>query len=121
MSYKAQVKVSPTTVVEVSGADIKEVFRRRAEAEEVLAEEKCGVCESPRIRYVVRKVSKGKNNYEYFEVHCRACGARLAFGQSQDTTSLFPKRRLNDRGEPDMENGTFGKHGGWTKFRGDKE
>jgi hypothetical protein len=119
MAFEAQIKVSASTIVKVEGADIKEVFRRRSEAEEVMGEESCGLCQSKKIRYVVRKAAKGAKSYEFFECHCKDCGARLAFGQSTDTVSLFPKRKLTENGEPNMEDGIFGQHNGWSKFKGD--
>ncbi len=120
---KANIKVSPTTIVEVEGADIKELFRKRAEAEEVMGEKGCGLCEDTAIRYVVREVTTKKGAFSYFEAHCQnpGCRARLSYGQGKDMKSLFPKRRLGKNGEPDMENGTFGQHNGWSKFKGEPD
>jgi hypothetical protein len=63
-------------------------------------------------------VTKGKKVYEY---HCQkpGCRARLALGCMMEGGRLFPARKLDKDGKPNRENGSFGPHQGWTKFKGE--
>lgn len=110
----------PRGHVKVEGESVKDLFKNAADADDVFGDAECGLCQSPNLRYVARPASDGKREFTYYEAQCRDCGARLSFGQSQDTKNLFPKRKLNKNGEPDMENGSYGKHNGWHKFQGRK-
>lgn len=90
----------------VTGANEKEVFAQLGHLQEVFeAERSCGCCNAPH-RFVVRVVGK----FTYYELHCTnsQCRARFAFGQSKDTTSLFPKRK--------DEHGEWIPNRGWTKY-----
>ena len=62
---------------------------------EVFEEDTCGKCKSDNIRWTVRKTQneQGKT-FDYHELRCQACGAKLAFGVLDDGTyRLFPKRK----------------------------
>jgi hypothetical protein len=99
--------------IKVEGANQKEVFERLASAQEVFeADDKCGVCGGNNLRFRVRHVAKGKQNFDYYEMVCTApgCHARLAYGQSTDTVSLFPKRK--------NEAGDWLPNRGWAKWQG---
>lgn len=106
--------------VEVEGPDQKTLFGALASVSEVFSETCCGLCKSTDIRPAVRNVPDGKKVHQYYEMVCNKCRAKLAFGQSTDTTTLFPKRRLKN-GQPDMENGDYGDHKGWHKYVPDKK
>ncbi len=96
-------------LIKIEGANQKEAFKNLASAQEVFdGDDTCGVCNSPDIRFRVRTVSKSNKSFDYFEMACHHCFARLAFGQSQDTTSLFPKRK--------DENGEWLPARGWYKY-----
>lgn len=96
--------------IKVEGANQKEVFEKLASAQEVFeADDKCGCCGKPNIRFRVRHVAKGNKNFDYFEMSCMDCYARLAFGQSTDTISLFPKRK--------DESGGYLPNHGWAKYQ----
>lgn len=114
---KLQVKVSPSTIVEVEGASQKEAFREAAAAAEVFGEKECGLCKSTNIRPVHRVVKP----HEYFEYRCNDCGARLSLGQSTDTKTLFPNRKLMPDGKPNFKKGKLGDHNGWSHFKGEAE
>lgn len=134
---KAQVKVSPTTIVEVEAAKQKDLFKAIASAVEVLGVKRCAICGSTDITPVWRTVTKveGKKveSFEYPEYHCqgrledgRRCGARLAMGTINDETgTLFPIKKLvdtpNGQRPPNKEEkkagkGSFGPHDGWHRF-----
>lgn len=106
--------------VEIEGANVKELFREIATLSEVFNEEKCGVCGGTDIVPKTRDVEKSKKTYEYFEISCNnpKCRARLSFGQKQDGFGIFPIRKLDANGKPDRENGSYGSHNGWSKYKG---
>jgi hypothetical protein len=120
---KAQVKVSKHIILEVSAETQKGLFEEIAAAHEVFGESRCGCCDSEDIRPVYRKVTKGKKSYEYPEYHCENCRARLSLGCHLEGGTLFPQRRLLENGQPatgeDREKGKFGKHRGWTTWKGE--
>lgn len=92
-------------VIEFDGDDPKDLIREMSSAMEVFGEPCCGMCKSVNIRPSFRKV-KG---YEYYELQCNDCGARLGFGQTKEEQKLFPKRKLQD--------GSFDRqHKGWSKY-----
>jgi hypothetical protein len=100
--------------IKIEGANMKEAFKNLASAQEVFeADDLCGCCNSPDIRFRVREVSKANKTFSYYELVCQKCYARLAFGQSQDTVSLFPKRK--------DENGESLPNRGWAKYKPVKE
>jgi hypothetical protein len=134
---KAQVKVSPSVVVELEAPKQKDLFKVMASAFEVFGVKRCALCGSNDIVPVWRNVTKveGKKmeEYEYPEYHCKAvdeegrrCGARLALGTiNDDTGTLFPIRKLVDTPQgmrpPNKEEkkagkGSFGPHDGWHRY-----
>ena len=142
---KIQVKVSPTIVVDVEAEKQKDLFKKAASAHEVFGETKCGLCGSTNIKPVWRTVTvingKKPETFEFPEYHCfhvfeetgRRCGARLSMGTiNDDTGTLFPQRRLipDEKGRKDLgrvpnkedkknnNNGEYGEHNGWTRFKG---
>ena len=91
--------------VEVEGEKQKDVFAELASFQEVFEHDVCGKCKSEDVRFVVRNV--GDN--DFYEVHCQACRARLAFGQHKGKDgTLFPRRK-------DAE-GKWLADGGWLKY-----
>jgi hypothetical protein len=119
---KATIKIR-NLEIEVEGETQKDLFREIASATEVFGEAKCGACGCERITPHWRTVTQGKKVYEYPEYHCRnpECRARLSLGSSMEGGSLFPQRKLDAQGRPDRENGSYGKHQGWTVYRGEKK
>ena len=79
---KVKYKVGDKLEFELEGAGQKEIF----------AEEKCGLCSSSNLRFVVRNV----DGNDYYELRCNDCGAILAFGQHKKGGTLFPKRKDDD-------------------------
>ena len=101
--------------VELEASTHKDLWKQLASFQEVFEEEKCGKCNGTNLRYVIRKSkdSKGKE-YEYHELRCADCGAKLAFGVLDDGSgSLFPKRK----GEDGKIRGKWG----WVKWNPETE
>lgn len=118
---KAQIRLK-NVVVEVEGSTQKDLFTALAGASEVFGEEACGLCKGDKIRPVVRNVTSKKKDYTYYEFHCLnpKCRARLSIGVNLgDAGTLFPQRKLNKDGKPDRDEGTYGDHNGWTKYKGE--
>ena len=99
---------------EISGGSAKDIFEGIAQFQEVFeAANKCGECGSEHIRFNVRHVTKGKQEFAYYEMKCLKCYSRLQFGQNQDMKNLFPKRT--------DENGNYMPNFGWAKYQAPKE
>ena len=105
---KVDVKITPTMNITFEGASQADVWQQLANLQEVFGETKCGKCNGPNLRFVVRDVEENK----YFELRCKKCGARLSFGQHKTGGSLFPKRKDDDGYLPD---------GGWMKWNAEKQ
>ena len=83
--------------------DIKQIFETLAEADEVLGIDHCPKDGGgTNLTFVVREVDGNK----YYEMKCKDSRAKLAFGQTRDGKSLFPKRK--------DENGDRKPDDGWT-------
>lgn len=104
-----EYKVSDKLQINFEAANQKEVFQNLAQLSEVFSISECGACKSKDIRHVVREVPSGKQVFVYYELHCQKCRSKLAFGQSTDTITLFPKRKSEDGGYLD--------NGGWVKWQ----
>ncbi len=94
---------------------VKELFEQLGDIAEVLdADHACGKCMSPHIFPRVRETSGTDTNgkpglFDYYELVCGECEARLSFGQNKDQKGLFPKR-FNKDGSP-MD------HRGWHIYK----
>lgn len=108
---KAHYRIKGNRITfEVEGGTQKELFKEIAQLEDVFgADDKCGKCESDKIRFNVRK--PGSN--EYYELTCTNCHARLQFGQHKQGETLYPKLR--------DENGEELSHRGWSHYTPKKE
>jgi hypothetical protein len=83
--------------VEFEGAGHKDIWAQIGSFQEVFEEPCCGKCQNDDLRFVVRKTTDGKKEYDYHELRCVKCGAKLAFGIMNDGSgSLFPKRKDKD-------------------------
>lgn len=99
---------------EIDATDLKGIWKQRAMIEEVFEEEKCRKCDGNNLKFVIRKASDGKKEYEYHEIRCMSCGAKLPFGVLDDGSgSLFPKRK--------DEEGKFRGKFGWVKWNKEKQ
>jgi hypothetical protein len=104
---KVKYKVSDKLEFELEGGGQKEVFKELATIQEIFGEEKCGVCGSTNLRFVVRNVESN----DYFELRCVNCSALLAFGQHKKGGTLFPKRK--------DDNNNYLPSNGWHKWTKD--
>ena len=93
--------------IEIENDSIKDSFKHLAEFQEVFDQESCGLCQGEDLQMVVRTVE----NNDYYEIKCKSCTAKLAFGQHKAGGSLFPKRKRVDGGY-DLEGQ------GWHKWNG---
>jgi hypothetical protein len=101
--------------IQLEAATQVDAITQMSQLGEIFGIKSCGACGSEDIRWQVRKVSKqvGKKieNYEYIELVCNKCKARLSFGRfSDDPNSVFPKKK-------DAE-GNWLKNNGWVKWEG---
>lgn len=103
---KVKYKVGDKLEFELEGAGQKEIFKELATIQEIFAEEKCGLCGSSNLRFVVRNVEGN----DYYELRCNECGAILAFGQHKKGGTLFPKRKDDE--------GNWLANKGWHKWTG---
>jgi hypothetical protein len=108
---KFTYRPNPRFQFEFDAASDTDAFAQLASIDELFQDEACGLCKSKNVHFAHRVSGK----FPYCERKCLGCGARLAFGKTEDGGRLFPKRKLKD-GQPDMENGTFGEHRGWHRF-----
>lgn len=107
---------TPFADFEIEAGKPTEMFKALAQAQEVFSEKACALCSKSNLRFVVRTVAGN----DFHELHCNDCGAKLAFGQSKQMPGqLFPIRKLTKEGKPHRKTGEFGKHRGWTKYRGE--
>lgn len=98
----------------IEGDSVEDVFRQIAKASEIFgAADKCGACGKGNVRFVVRDVADGKKSYEFFELWCLDCRARLSFGKLSDGSGLFPKRKNED--------GSWKDNGGWEVYKPTKQ
>jgi translation initiation factor 2 beta subunit (eIF-2beta)/eIF-5 len=101
---KLKYKVNDKLELELDGNGQKEIFKELATIQEIFGEEKCGICSSSNIKFVVRTVEGN----DYYELRCADCGAILSFGQHKKGETLFPKRK--------DEQGNYLPNKGWYKW-----
>ena len=94
--------------VDIEADSAKDAFKKLSEFQEIFDESNCGQCNNDNLQFIVRTVEGN----DYYELKCKACGAKLAFGQHKSGGTLFPKRKLAD-GTYDRE------HQGWHKWKAD--
>ncbi len=93
--------------VTINAESAKDAFKKLAEFQEIFDESACGMCGKDDLQFIVRTV----DGNDYYELKCKDCFAKLAFGQHKAGGSLFPKRKLAD--------GSFDKeHKGWHRWNG---
>jgi hypothetical protein len=106
INYQTKNRLS----VDIETDSAKDAFKKLAEFQEVFDESQCGLCKNNDLQFIVRTV----DGNDYYELKCKACFAKLAYGQHKSGGSLFPKRKLAD-GSFDRE------HKGWHKWTPDNK
>ena len=93
--------------VEIDVESAKDGFKKLSEFQEVFDESCCGLCKNQELKIVVRTVEGN----DYYELKCKKCFGKLAYGQHKSGGSLFQKRKNQD--------GTFvSENKGWHKWNG---
>ncbi len=94
---------------EFESPGVKEAFEDIAAVQEIFEQDVCGNpnCGSTNLRFSKRDI-EGNG---YYEVVCKDCDHKLAFGQRKVGGALFPKR-VNTKTKKPI--GTFGN--GWHKY-----
>jgi hypothetical protein len=105
---KISYKINDKLRVELEATGQKEIFKELCLIQEIFAEDKCGLCQSSNLRFVVRNV----DGNDYYELRCIDCGAILSFGQHKKGGTLFPKRKNED--------GSYLPDKGWHKWNKEK-
>lgn len=99
---KAKVKgmgALQNVVLEFDTNDMKTLWRGLAFIESL--PHTCGDCSSESIFPVHRKT---KEDHDYYEIECRACGARSQLGQKRADGSLFYRRNATWEHPPTSSN-----------------
>ena len=101
--------------VEFDSETQKGLWTQLSSFQETFEETACGKCGSEDLKFVVRKTTDGKKKeFDYHELRCANCGAKLSFGViNDDTGTLFPKRK-------DKDGKWLGKNG-WVKWNPETE
>lgn len=114
VTFKLNEKLS----VKFNAENPMAIFESLSSLEEVFSEECCGKCGGNKLTHRIRKASQGKKEFDYPELICTACNAKLTFGQS-DNGALFPVRYVREGKEyvkgPDGKNIKKGING-WVKY-----
>jgi len=116
MTIEVSYRPNADMVLKIEARDIKDVFQQLGPLQEVFNCCKCGKCGSEKIRLVHRKPDK----FDFYELLCTACGAKLSLGQN-DSGNLFPRRYEQDPDDPKKPLMKDGKkiwleNGGWVKY-----
>ena len=90
---------------EVEGQTVADIFRLVGGIQDAFeSDSQCGHCGCTALRYQVRTV----DSYQFYELVCTDCAARLSLGQHKKGGTLFPKRR--------DEHGNLMGNRGWEKY-----
>jgi hypothetical protein len=94
-------------LVEVEGTTIKDLIKEIGPIAEILdADHACGKCLSTNI---YPRCRTAQDKYDYYELVCSDCNARLSFGQHMDGGTLWAKRA--------DKNGALLDYRGWTIYQ----
>ena len=104
MSAKVRMQIGKVWL-ETDSMSAKDAISALSEYAEVFSQTTCGECQSDNVRPSHRQAQ----GYDFYEMLCLACGARLQFGQRRDGGCLFPKRKDTD--------GNWLPNGGWSKYQ----
>ena len=104
---KAKVRVQAGKAwIEVEASNVKEAMQGIGEYAEVFKEDTCQCCQSTN----VIPIHRNAQGYDFYEMVCCDCGAKLSYGQTREGGRLFPKRSDKD--------GNYLPNMGWHKYSG---
>ena len=86
MSIQLEIPGPNGSIVKINGASDKEIIAQAAFWMEMPA--KCGCCGDTRLRFDYRT----PQDYKFYSLKCRKCGAEYQFGQHKEGGTLFHKR-----------------------------
>ena len=86
MSIQLEIPGPNGSIVKINGASDKEIIAQAAFWMEMPV--KCGCCGDTRLRFDYRT----PQDYKFFSLKCRKCGAEYQFGQHKEGGTLFHKR-----------------------------
>ena len=87
---RVEYKVNEYVTVVAEADEYKDVFKQLAKLQEAFGERACGKCGSANLKFVHRV----SGEYDFYELKCMDCRAKLEFGQGKDT--FYPKRMVTD-------------------------
>jgi hypothetical protein len=99
----AKVRMQVNKVwIEVDSMCVKDAIQGISEYAEFFGEPCCGVCQGvdllPSHRTAKARDGSGRS-YDFYELVCRSCKAKLSFGQHLEGGTLFPRRKDRDENE----------------------
>ena len=96
--------------IEVDAGSTMEAMEALSEYLEVFSQARCLVCNEENVVPVHRKAeSRDGKKYDFYEMKCLKCGAKLEFGQSMEG-KLFPRRKNKDN--------SYRENMGWFQWEG---
>jgi len=116
---QVQLHCGRTTVVG-EGQSHVDVFRQLVDLQDLFGNSRCGKCGSDNTYYRIRKTEKDRKKFEYFEMSCRDCYAKLPYHMHDDDKkgSMYIQKRVPDeKKEPNTEY----YEGGWEKYNKPQE
>lgn len=81
--------------VAFEASEPKQIVKTVASLQEIFEEDRCGKCQSERIRC---SHNSDKDNHDYYKLRCLDCGAQIDFGQHKTGGTLFIKRHTEEDG-----------------------
>ena len=115
---RVEYKVNDKFTVRTTECDnTKSIFKELALLQKTFDEECCGKCKGTHLTFIHRT----SGDYEFYELKCEDCYAKLEFGQAKDgASSLYPKRMVvDDKGKAvkdDEGKGSYLPDDGWLKY-----
>jgi|JI10StandDraft_1071094.scaffolds.fasta_scaffold90197_3 hypothetical protein len=85
---KAIMRVTEKITIEVEASKLEELLPHMTAVNEFFQDTECGACKSKNIGVNVRN----SGGFEFIEMSCNKCSARLCYGKTQKEKALYPVR-----------------------------
>lgn len=85
MPVSTRIKVGSSMVITVQGKDEKDLIEQASFFGELPC--KCGRCDSGELAFKYRRT----DDYDFYELVCKACEATYALGQKKEGGKLYPR------------------------------